>query len=281
MPPKFDIKYNSDFIPDYDKHFTKTSAGFRTKNSRMIKSIFSFIGNISDQVNLNFTEEGIKIMALDNSHISLINMLLPTELFSIYKDTDDEGTPITLGLDIKVINKVFNRLNFNDEIVFNILKKDTFDISFINTKYSKCYCIKLLDIDCEDLNVYDAEDPVEITIDSKYFNEIINDFNDIGEDITINIDKSNSAESVSLICESPHELGLEMALCNEDLRINGLKDIKLDFALKNLINFSKGYTINKNMTIQLHNSNPLKLTYKIMDKGYINYYIAPKIEEDD
>ena len=51
MPPKFRINYNvavdgadgADVEPlEYDKHFTKKTRGFRTKNSSYFKAIVSF-----------------------------------------------------------------------------------------------------------------------------------------------------------------------------------------------------------------------------------------------
>ena len=70
-----------------------------------------------------------------------------------------------------------------------------------------------------------------------------------------------------------------MVLSNEDLSLSNLQDISLEFALKNLILFAKGTNLNKYINIEIDNNFPLKLSYQIMETGYLNYFLAPRIED--
>ena len=280
--PQFNILYNEDTSPTYDKNFTRSCVGFRTKNTLKFKSIMNFIANIIGDGNFSFTEEGITFTSMDSSQISLIDMLIPKQFFSAYNPQAEDGTFITLGINIKLLVKVLNRANKNDEIILKVGDNDNIDLSFVTSKYNKCYCLKLMDISDSGISPFDADSPVEITIESKYFSELVNDFNDIAEDITFKITKDAEEEGQNISLTGKGDMsGLEMVLCNEDLEIEGIKDVKLDFAIKNLLNFTRGSSINKQMRIQLDNDFPMKLTYPIFDDGYIEYYIAPRVEEDD
>ena len=281
--PQFNILYNEEKTPEYDKNFTRSCVGFRTKNTLKFKAIINFIANIVSDGNFSFTEDGITFTSMDNSQISLIDMLIPKQFFSAFNPQTEDGTFITLGINIKLLVKVLNRANKNDEIILKLGKRDSIDLSFVTSKYNKCYCLKLMDITDAGITPFDADSPVEITIESKYFSELVNDFNDIGEDITFKVSKEpidDENQNISLTSTGDMS-GLEMVLCNEDLEIENIKDVKLDFAIKNLLNFTRGSSINKNMTIQLDNDFPMKLTYPIFEDGYIEYYIAPRVEEDD
>lgn len=280
--PKFNILYSEDKAPTYDKNFTRSCVGFRTKNTLKFKSIMNFIANIIGDGNFSFTEEGITFTSMDSSQISLIDMLIPKQFFSAYNPQAEDGTFITLGINIKLLVKVLNRANKNDEIILKVGDNDNIDLSFVSSKYNKCYCLKLMDISDSGISPFDADSPVEITIESKYFSELVNDFNDIAEDITFKITKDAEEEGQNISFTGKGDMsGLEMVLCNEDLEIESIKDVKLDFAIKNLLNFTRGSSINKQMKIQLDNDFPMKLTYPIFEDGYIEYYIAPRVEEDD
>lgn len=279
MPPKFRINYSESAEIVYDKFFTKETKGFRTKNSSYFKTIVSFINNIVECANFKLTKKGIKITSLDKAHVALIDCFIPCDFFKNYNFNDD-SSEIVLGINVGILMKILNHLNHNDELIFNY-KGDTLDISFINPKYQKHYNIKLMDIDADELGIFDCDATTGINIESKYFHEIIRDLCDIGDVVKFNVSKERidgENQNIELQCFGDMT-SLGMILCNEDLTLQNLQDISLEFSLKNLETFSKGYNLNKYMNIEIDNNYPLKLSYQIMDTGYINYFLAPRIED--
>ena len=283
MPPKFRINYSESNEIVYDKFFTKETKGFRTKNSSYFKTIVSFINNIVECANFKLTKKGIQISSLDKAHVALIDCFIPCDFFKNYNFNDDEeneNSEIVLGVNVGILMKILNHLNNNDDLIFNY-KGDTLDISFINPKYQKHYNIKLMDIDSDELSIVDCDTTTDINIESKYFNEIIRDLCDIGDVVKFNVYKKridDENQNIELECFGDMT-SLGMILCNEDLTLQNLQDISLEFSLKNLETFSKGYNLNKYMNIEIDNNYPIKLSYQIMDTGYINYYLAPRIED--
>jgi proliferating cell nuclear antigen len=279
MPPKFRIKYSESSEIVYDKFFNRETQGFRTKNSSYFKTIVSFINNIVECANFKLTKKGIKISSLDKSHVALIDCFIPCDFFSNY-NFKDENNEIVLGLNVGILMKILNHLNHYDDLIF-YYKGDTLDISFINPKYQKHYNIKLMDIDSDELGIVDCETSTSINIESKYFNEIIRDLCDIGDVVKFNVYKEridNENQNIELECFGDMT-SLGMILCNEDLTLKNMQDVSLEFSLKNLETFSKGCNLNKFMDIEIDNNYPLKLSYQIMDTGYINYFLAPRIED--
>ena len=283
MPPKFRINYRESNEIVYDKFFTKETKGFRTKNSSYFKTIVSFINNIVESANFKLTKKGIQISSLDKAHVALIDCFIPSDFFKNYNFNDDEeneNSEIVLGVNVGILMKILNHLNNNDDLIFNY-KGDTLDISFINPKYQKHYNIKLMDIDTDELSIVDCDTTTDINIESKYFNEIIRDLCDIGDVVKFKVYKKridDENQNIELECFGDMT-SLGMILSNEDLTLQNLQDISLEFSLKNLETFSKGYNLNKYMNIEIDNNFPLKLSYQIMDTGYINYYLAPRIED--
>ena len=275
--PKFRIHYDEENnVPIYDKYFSKDSLGFRTKNSSYFKSIVAFLNNIVEHTNFKLEKSGIHILSLDKGHVALVDCFIPYTFFSNYVP---KVSDISIGLNVNILMKILNHLNHDDELIFKY-NDDTLDICFINPKYQKFYSIKLMNIECDELAIQKYENSTTINIESKYFQEIIKDFIDIGDNVRFNISKEYNENNQNIELECSGDMtGVRMVLCNDDLTIKNLQNINLEFSLKNLDLFSKGYNLNKFMTIDIDQNFPLKLSYQIMDTGYLTYYLAPRIED--
>ena len=137
-----------------------------------------------------------------------------------------------------------------------------------------------MDIDSDYLEIVTTDSTTGINIESKYFHEIINDFNDIGENVRFIVSKERNKDDQNIELECSGDMtGIRMVLSNGDLSLSNLQDISLEFALKNLILFAKGANLNKYINIEIDNNFPLKLSYQIMETGYLNYFLAPRIED--
>ena len=55
----------------------------------------------------------------------------------------------------------------------------------------------------------------------------------------------------------------------------------LTFALKYMTTFTKATSLSSQVTISLSSDMPVVVEYKIAEIGYIRYYLAPKIEEEE
>jgi proliferating cell nuclear antigen len=56
--------------------------------------------------------------------------------------------------------------------------------------------------------------------------------------------------------------------------------VALDFAMKHLLMFSKSAMLSKRVTLCLSNDSPLMVEFQIEDLGYLRYYLAPKIDDE-
>lgn len=281
MPPKFRIHYNSnEENASYDTYFTKETLGFRTKNSSYFKSLVTFINNIVEYVNFKLSDKGIRILSMDKGHVALVDCFIPNTFFSNYSYKETPlNQELVLGINTNILMKILNHLNHDDELIFDY-RCDTLNISFINKKYKKFYTIKLMDIDSDYLEIVTTDSTTGINIESKYFHEIINDFNDIGENVRFIVSKERNKDDQNIELECSGDMtGIRMVLSNGDLSLSNLQDISLEFALKNLILFAKGANLNKYINIEIDNNFPLKLSYQIMETGYLNYFLAPRIED--
>ena len=57
--------------------------------------------------------------------------------------------------------------------------------------------------------------------------------------------------------------------------------VSLTFALRYMNSFTKASTLSDQVTISLSSELPVVVEYKIAEMGYIRFYLAPKIEEEE
>lgn len=57
--------------------------------------------------------------------------------------------------------------------------------------------------------------------------------------------------------------------------------VSLTFACKYLISFTKATPLSAQVQLSMSADVPLVVEYVVQDLGYIRYYLAPKIEDDD
>jgi proliferating cell nuclear antigen len=292
-PTPYD-KSDQEKYDKYDKYFKKKYIGFKTENSQYFKQLISFIASITEQVNFQLTKDGIHISTMDSSHIALIDCLIPPSLFSIFNYSKEEmyDAPHTIwGVNMVSFLKILNQIKRDDELIIyqdmdnNI---DTINITLRHEKYDKFYSLKLMNIDNDELCIHDIPDTTLINIDSKYFNDIIKDFADIGENLTINIENDNGDNDngdndngdLDLCFECEGEMTcLKMVIHKDDIILENLKPLKSEYSLANMNIVSKGYILSDKLLINIGEDVPIKFNYTILDEGYINYYLAPKMTD--
>jgi proliferating cell nuclear antigen len=57
--------------------------------------------------------------------------------------------------------------------------------------------------------------------------------------------------------------------------------VSLTFALRYVNSFTKASSLSEQVTISLSSELPVVVEYKIAEMGYVRFYLAPKIEDDE
>jgi hypothetical protein len=73
-----------------------------------------------------------------------------------------------------------------------------------------------------------------------------------------------------------------LVLQPEDATIIEMEEpVSLTFALRYMNSFTKATPLSNQVTISLSSDLPVVVEYKVAEMGYIRFYLAPKLEEDD
>ncbi|CAH2060133.1 unnamed protein product [Thlaspi arvense] len=144
--------------------------------------------------------------------------------------------------------------------------------------------MKLMDIDSEHLGIPDAEYHSIVRMPSGEFSRICKDLSTIGDTVVISVTKEGVKFSTA------GDIGTANIVLRQNTTVDKPEDaiviemnepVSLSFALRYMNSFTKATPLSETVTISLSSELPVVVEYKVAEMGYIRYYLAPKIEEEE
>lgn len=248
--------------------------------------IFQHLKLFSQNINLRFCEDKLYVQGMDGAHVSIFELKINSSWFDKYQVDKDT----VVGVNSNIIFKILNTRSQNQTIALSV-EGDNFEVDLVevdleNDKkndFNKYFKVPTIEIDCETLEIPDAEYELNMTINSKKFKSIVDQLATFGDVIAI----TNSNETIHLKSESDEEGAMKI-----DVNLNDLEgyefeeDIKIDatYSAKYIQNMTQFLKISKNVQILITNNMPIQISYHIdgdtSEENYIRFFLAPKIQDD-
>jgi proliferating cell nuclear antigen len=248
----------------------------QTVQSNVIKILCDVLKETLNDINFIFDEHGIKVMAMDGSHVALIHLKLHASKFEYYKCTER----MQVGLNMSNLFKLIKTVTNLDTITFYITSdnRHEFCINIENAdKNSKTtFKLKMLDIDETELRIPDIELQSVITMPSNDFQRMCRDMINISDLVIM----TSGANTFTLSCEGDFasqetqigEANHGLTFLNCDEKISG------KFSLRYLNLFTKSTNLSNTLDIYLKKDFPLMLKYNVSNLGEILFCLAPTME---
>lgn len=257
----------------------------RLVQGALLKKILDATKELVESANWDCSSNGISLQAMDSSHVSLVALLLRSDGFEPYRCDRN----INLGINMTNMTKIMKCAS-NDDVITISSETDSPDsINFMfeskdQDRVSE-YSMKLMDIDAEHLGIPETNHEAVIKMPSSEFQRIIRDLHTIGESVTIKVDKEGIKFSANgELGEGSVNLKQSSSADekeDEQIVIDLQESVELSFALRYLNMFAKASSLSDSVTLSMSKDVPLVVEYRIGEMGYVRYYLAPKINEDE
>ncbi|NXD32692.1 PCNA protein, partial [Spelaeornis formosus] len=255
----------------------------RVKQASVLKKLLDAIKELVTDGNLDCTDEGIALQAMDNSHVALVSLKLVHDQFESYRC--DRNMP--LGVNLTSLTKILKCAKDNDVVTLKATDDaDTLGMVFESPKEDRVgeYEMKLMDIDQEHLGIPDTQYDATITMSSAEFQRICRDLSALGESVKIEASK----EGVRFSSEG--EVGNGSVLLKQTAGRDGASDepgvsiilekqVSLTFSLKYLSNFAKSAPLATEVSLNMSNDVPLLVQFDF-EQGTLQFFLAPKISDE-
>ena len=243
----------------------KNETGFITRKFNIFKNIISVVGDLTSEMNFILDSKGLNFDTMDSKHISYIKTHFSSDFFENFNCSEKK----VYGMSLKWLSVVFNNTKGTMDMSMKFTENKCI-IEFDDNNNNKIYELNLLEIDYESLTI-----PLDYTknifkLNSRNVYEIFKEISSVEEQINIEYKNHN-------ICFSSNgELG---KLKINKKYISDNDPINVSFSITQLLIISKLYTLNNNIELVITNETPLRYKFEL-DKCQIEFYIAPKIEDD-
>ncbi|KAI9471315.1 hypothetical protein LPJ78_002790 [Coemansia sp. RSA 989] len=251
----------------------------------LLKKIIEAIKELVDEANFDFSETGIRLQAMDKSHIALSFLHLRNDGFSEYRCDRSQ----TLGINLNSFSKILKCAANDDQVQVKATDKaETLAISFESASKDRVseFNLKLMDIDIDSVDVPDMDYQATVSMSSQEFARIVRDLMSLGDAVTIDATKQGVRFSANGDDGSGSILLRHKKLIDDEgsaasTTVDIIEPVNHSLALKYLANFAKAAPLADRVTINLIEDAPVMFEFKISDMGQIRFYLAPQIEDDN
>jgi proliferating cell nuclear antigen len=255
------------------------------ENCSTFKKIIDSVKDLSPESTIDCTEDGISMQAMDSSHVCLCSFSLKKDGFTEY--SCDEN--VNIGLSLANLSKILKCSGSNDSVSLETTSgSNVIDFQFSDKDGDRVsdFNLKLMEIDQEALGIPDNEYDCILTLKSTEFQKVIKDLKDLGDSCEIKVTENDVTFSVTGDIGSS-SIKLKKKLGTIDIVVD--EPLCLKYAIRYLSDFSKATSLSDNVIISLSPELPLVVDYDIKvgkgsdikDVGYLKYYLAPKVDDED
>ena len=256
----------------------------RLKNdAAFFKRLIDAVKEMVTEVVLDCSNDGIRMQAMDNSHIALINFFLDSsKAFSHYKC----NVEMSIGINVVSLQKVLKLCNNEDILTLQKSnQEDKMNLLFESPNGSKIsqFCVNLIDIEQEQLGIPEVKYKTYFSMSSQELVRICKDFKELADTVTISSDSKTgikfsfcSDTTNGNVTLSPNSSMSDDSLPPTTINVN--ENTSASFSSKYLMLFTKGALMSQVVSVSLSNDLPLSLEYTFQE-GVLRYFMAPKMDD--
>jgi len=220
---------------------------------------------------IEFDETGMKILAMDTSHVVLVHLKLDASKFELYHC---EGR-ISVGINMLNLHKLIKTINNNNTLSLYI---DRDDVNHLGIKIENSeknsrttYKLNLMDLDHQEITVDPTDFTEVVTLPSCDFQKICRDMHNLAEHMEI-----RSIQSQLVFSCKGDFCSQETIICDSGGTGTGGEIVQGVFSIKHLVLFTKCTNLCTTMDLYLKNDYPLIIRYDVSSLGSIRLALAPQ-----
>ena len=235
-------------------------------------NIMSMVSSIIDIIKFEFDTDGLRLQALDNSHICFIKCEFKAPYFMEYSFT----MPDSFLVDAKDFIKLLNRKRKDDELVLTTTNDFDLKIDFKNNDGVRSFKLALIDDNYETPSMPSFETVVnDFTIPFAYFKRNLQDIQSVNSEtvrITVN------GEVLLLDSNSDTEVSSYNSTYNHfDEDVTG--ECNAVYNVSKLLSFLKADKVNSNLMLSMGDDTPIIMKLEdYADTVKLEFLCAPRLD---
>jgi proliferating cell nuclear antigen len=277
------VDENNSLDNEFNENLSSYKFIIRTVQASAFRTLIEALKEILTDVNIEIDETGMKIIAMDTSHVALIHMKLLSKNFEKYYCPK----PVICGISMMRLFKLLKTMSPNDTLTFYVeddepsLLKIQIETGEKNLKHR--FELKLMDLFVDKVEVPPAEFSSVLRLPSSDFQKLCRDMNALADEIEI---KSSGNQLIFTIQNDWVNQTTTMGESSTGSGMSYIQNLSPDtviqgvFSLRYLVLFSKCTNLCQNIEFYLKNDYPIIIRYNVANLGEVKFCLAPKNVEE-
>ena len=247
---------------------------FKFRDARTWRYMMSSVEKILDEGVFIASEEGLRLRALDTSHIAMVDLYFPADAFDDWEPVESE---VSFGVSFKELTKVLRRAAKEDSLVLEVDEaRITVEFQALG-KGRRIFRIPQISLTYERI----GEPRVEYTVTARMlgstFRDMVKDLEAIGEAIAFD---AGVEGKLIVRAEGDIEKG-EVELSIDDGTLLDLEATSPDRASYTMEYFSEMLSaaqVADTVVIRYAEDAPVRVDMEYAGGGRLTFYVSPRIE---
>lgn len=249
----------------------------RTVQSAAFKTLIEAAKELLTDTCIEFDETGLKIVAMDTSHIVLVHLKLDASKFEYYFCK----SKLVIGVNMINFHKLIKTLNSNDTLTLFVDEDNINQLGIrcenVEKNSRTTFKLNLLDLDNPRITVNPAEFNSVITLPSADFQKIIRDCYNIAEHVEI----KNINNQLIFSCKG--DFCCQETILSDHDGVNQIANkspgeiVQGVFSLKYLVLFTKCTNLSNTVEIFLKNDFPIVTVFSVASLGVLKLCLSPTV----
>ena len=245
----------------------------RMADARLWKNLITAIATLVDEASFNINEEGIRLRAMDPSHVAMVDFEWPKTTFEEYVCNE----PTKLSVNVAEMLKLLRRIG-GDESIELVLEAGSPKLMMVlKSKYTRTFGMSTLEPSTEEVPTPKISFNVSARLTTSLLRNALEDALAVSDHIILD------ASSEKLAMKAAGDVGnviVEVEKGTDELLNLEAKDNSHStFSLNYLSEMVKAASnLSDVVLLEFSTDMPIRLNFEMPSKGKLQYYLAPRIE---
>jgi len=242
-------------------------------DARLWKNLVGAISTLVDEASFDADAEGIKLRAMDPSHVAMVDFEWPKTIFDEY--ICDE--PTKLCVNISEMLKLLRRVGGDESIQLELEEKTGWLKMTLKSKYTRVFRMATLEASMEEVPTPKISFNSMVKITTTCMRNAVDDASTVSDHIqfeasddkfTMHATGDLGSVTIDVDKESEEILGFEVKEASKAM-----------FGLNYLSEMVKAASnVSDIVALEFSTDMPVRLNFELPQSGRLQYYLAPRIE---
>lgn len=239
-------------------------------DSKYLKEGISIVSDLVKEATFNISKDGVELVAMDPATVAMVVFKLMPSAFIEYKI----DAPLEIAINLDNLKQILRRIK-SDDILSLSLQNNTLEVT-LKSKNIRKFNLPIIELDSKEQKVPALEFSTAIDMPSHMLSDAIEDTSIISDAVAFVAQESKfSVKAESELSKAEIDMAVD-----DSLKIKTSGTTKAKYSVDYLKKMITGSKLSDNVLVEFSESYPLKITYKEIDKVFLSFILAPRMENE-